>query len=726
VGEDNKPSIQINGDGAVATKGGVAAGKGGYAAGRDIIIHKPPTKPLPTPRQALAPPVHFTGRENTIKELKKMLIEKTDETVTVLCGMGGVGKTTLAQKIACDLDIEQHYPDGTFWVDLQSIDTISALKGFAHAYGYDICEFTEINTLAGAVRSILREKKIFIVLDNAWREEEIKPLLPHSSKSCVLITTRDEGLARLLTEEVVSVDVLSEEESIALIEKVIGKEIVKKEKDLALELVSLLGYLPLAVELAAKLVKQELGKSWGRFQDVVDNLKMDEGRLDLGLKDKQLRSIFNASYSRALDDNTRNLFQWLSIFQPSDMELGAIMGVWNIQKKDTVKYLNIMRDLSLIQQTGRTLYRFHSLIYDFACEKLEEQNDSVQVAIAHKTAADWFLREPIDPNNVISWDNGLYHLRRAAEVSQNDEYFQAYKNFVFESSRSLNWYGWGRRILQELIMLDKLAKEDFDLYIINYHIALQLEKLGEISEAISILKEFNKYLPKIEEPFSEENMDIIKMVLLIKTRLGKMLARHEHILEAQRLVDEIEPLIDFLEDDHIKKSYLELRFEIVRKSEEPDPHQMLRLAKEHIQMMEKEFKNSPSPETLNSLSSSHFNLGVSYIRLNEPNKAFQHFIEQLRIKVEIGNLPGIASGLLNIAAGIQSFDITTSGALLLTWDQIVFEIEEKVEEGMKLLAEPLIIEFLNDRKNFDDGKEIINNISNKILPYYERALERRT
>jgi replication-associated recombination protein RarA len=64
---------------------------------------------LPIPRECPPLTEHFTGRETLIEELRKLLLEETNEPVTVLCGMGGVGKTTLAKRVSTLPEIESAF-----------------------------------------------------------------------------------------------------------------------------------------------------------------------------------------------------------------------------------------------------------------------------------------------------------------------------------------------------------------------------------------------------------------------------------------------------------------------------------------------------------------------------------------------------------------------------------------------------------------------------------------
>ena len=47
-----------------------------------------------------APPAHFTGREADLEKFTQLLTSGASVAITALHGMGGIGKTSLAQKLA--------------------------------------------------------------------------------------------------------------------------------------------------------------------------------------------------------------------------------------------------------------------------------------------------------------------------------------------------------------------------------------------------------------------------------------------------------------------------------------------------------------------------------------------------------------------------------------------------------------------------------------------------
>lgn len=348
-------------------------------------------------------------------------------------------------------------------------------------------------------------------------------------------------------------------------------------------------------------------------------------------------------------------------------------------------------------------------------------------AIAHSTAADWFLSKPIDPEKFETWDEALYHLRQAAEVGQNPETFKEYKNFVLNRMNQLSGVGWGRRMADELRVLERLAKNNIDKSIFLFRLADQLDHLGEKSEALAMFKEFNKRLPQIQEPLSKEgDPDTFKVAALTKIRLGVTLVRTGHVDEARRLADEAEPLVDFIDDIQCKSRYSDLRFQVAMKAKQPDPKEMWHWASEYSKYAVQQHKDSPSPETYDSIAEAHFALGIAFVVLGDMQIAGKHISQYLQIKVEIGNLPGIAACLRNISHIMYVFDPVKGGTYLLTWEQISLEVGEVIEDEYTKIAEQKIKKFLYNTENHERGRQILRAAAlDKVLPYYERALRRR-
>jgi len=100
----------------------------------------------------------------------------------VLSGIGGVGKTALALRIAHGL--HGGYPDGQLYVDLrgdggQPTDPADVLVDFLLALGMPAAEIPATPTArAGAYRTLTADRRILVLLDNAYDTAQVTPLLP--------------------------------------------------------------------------------------------------------------------------------------------------------------------------------------------------------------------------------------------------------------------------------------------------------------------------------------------------------------------------------------------------------------------------------------------------------------------------------------------------------------------------------------------------------------------
>jgi hypothetical protein len=195
-------------------------------------------------RQLPAPPADFTGRATELTELKTA-VESSGVTISGLQGMGGVGKTTLALKLAEEL--ASRYPDAHVYLDLKgtSPEPLTPSQAMAHvirAYYPAAPLPASEEGIAAHYQSVLHGRRALLLMDNAVGREQVEPLIP--PRSCLLLVTsrRYFALPGLVT---MSLDSLPPEEAAALLLRIAPRIGEQAEK-----VAQLCGYLPIALRLA--------------------------------------------------------------------------------------------------------------------------------------------------------------------------------------------------------------------------------------------------------------------------------------------------------------------------------------------------------------------------------------------------------------------------------------------------------------------------------------------
>src|ERR1035438_10855545 len=145
-------------------------------------------------------PNNFVDRPEILTDLRNALFQDAPNrniALTALQGMGGIGKTVLAQAL-CHNEVVQHaYPDGIFWFTigkesrLTFDQRIEAVPGLHQLLG----EYKGEQACIAQYRNASRDKAALIVLDDVWRAADIEPFRTESPRSRLLVTTRDTGIA---------------------------------------------------------------------------------------------------------------------------------------------------------------------------------------------------------------------------------------------------------------------------------------------------------------------------------------------------------------------------------------------------------------------------------------------------------------------------------------------------------------------------------------------------
>ncbi|MFI6182657.1 BTAD domain-containing putative transcriptional regulator [Nonomuraea sp. NPDC051191] len=358
-----------------------------------------------TPAQLPPGPGQFTGRTAQLRLLDPLGTggdpASGGTSIAVLTGAGGSGKTALALHWA---HRDRHrFPDGQLYVDLRGHSAerpllpIEALGRFLRGLGVPAERVPgTVEEASAAYRSLLADRRVLVVLDNAGSEEQVRPLLPGGPRCATVITSRDrlDGLVARDGAIPVPLGMLSTGEAVTLFGGLLGGERLAAERDAALDLARACGRLPLALRIAAAGI---LGRADG---DAAGGIAGQVRRLTgtrlsalavTGDPHAAVRGAFDLSYHR-LDPAARRLFRLLALVPGPTFTAGAAGALAGTVPAEADRLLSGLAAAHLVEEPEPGRYTFHDLMREYARERVLAEESAPGRARALDALMAWYLR----------------------------------------------------------------------------------------------------------------------------------------------------------------------------------------------------------------------------------------------------------------------------------------------------------------------------------------------
>jgi DNA-binding SARP family transcriptional activator len=348
----------------------------------------PPTPPATAaapgglaPRQLPAAVAGFTGRAAELAALAGMLDQAGaggpgTVVISAIGGTAGVGKTALALHWAHQ--VAARFPDGQLYVNLRGFDPSAnpatpaeAIRGFLDALGVPPGRIPPAPAAqAGLYRSLLAERRVLIVLDNARDEQQVRPLLPASPGSLVLVTSRSQlgGLAAADSARLISLDVLSHAEAVHMLAARLGAARAGAEPGAASRIASLCACLPLALAVAAARAAARPGFSLAALADELADAAGRLDALDAGDPGSSVRAVFSWS-ARQLTGEAARMFRLLGLHPGPDISVPAAASLAALADADARRLLGELTRAHLIAEHHPGRFTFHDLLRAYATEQ---------------------------------------------------------------------------------------------------------------------------------------------------------------------------------------------------------------------------------------------------------------------------------------------------------------------------------------------------------------------
>ncbi|XP_073026573.1 disease resistance protein RPP8-like isoform X2 [Primulina eburnea] len=336
---------------------------------------------------------HFVGMKNDIDRLVLHMkdIDDRSSQVISICGMGGLGKTTLARKIFQHKDILLCF-EARAWVCItQKLQAKAILQEILRQLlPGENNEGQTIESMVTKLFNVQKEKKCLVVLDDIWEIDHwniLKKAFPiEESKSKILLTTRNQRVAD--AGFVHKLDLLTEDESWDLLQKIALP--IHQSEAIGRELVGKCGCLPLAVSAIGGILRgQQNPGDWNKVLKNMDlHLKHGKG---VDANDKRVEQVLSLSYN-VLPHYLKLCFLYLGCFpEDEDIEVQDVYLIWMAEgmissddkgRNETLRdvaerYLNELASKYMVQvkmsTRGFKSCRLHDLMRDLCLSKGKEE-----------------------------------------------------------------------------------------------------------------------------------------------------------------------------------------------------------------------------------------------------------------------------------------------------------------------------------------------------------------
>ncbi|MFF5205552.1 BTAD domain-containing putative transcriptional regulator [Streptosporangium sp. NPDC000396] len=353
-----------------------------------------------TPRPAQTPPdvVDFTGRDKEIAHWSDMLASGDHPALRTLAlsGRAGVGKTSLSVHLAHRL--RPVYPDGQLYAAFTAHTTPATVLGqFLRALGVPGSAIPEpLAERTHLYRSLLADRRVLVLLDNADSEAQVRALQPGSAGCTVVVTSR-KRLLGLESAYFADLDVLEPDPAVNLLAKIVTAERVAREPEAALEIVELCGRLPLAVRIVGA---RATARPQSRLSAFAAELRDEASRLHrLKAGDLDVEAAIATSYL-GLDQPRRHLLRLLGLLEVPSFPAWAAAALADVSERSAQESLLSLVDARLVDEVGtgpegRARFRLHELIRIFARGRAEAEEDAgARLAALSRAFGGWlFLAE---------------------------------------------------------------------------------------------------------------------------------------------------------------------------------------------------------------------------------------------------------------------------------------------------------------------------------------------
>ncbi len=307
-------------------------------------------------------PGHYLRRPECIDAAKRALLQEAAPPVGVIGtshgiavqGMGGIGKSVLAAAVAHDAEVQDAFPNGIIWLTLGQEPPITTRQlDVAVACGENPGAFPDAQHGKVQLGRLLADRACLLILDDVWDARHVHWFDAFGPRSRMIITTRDAGIVASVGAERIELDLLTDEQALALLADWSGRDVADLP-DVAHEVVRECGNLPLALAMIGAMVEGR-PETWDRALYRLQHADLDKIRRDFpGYPYPDLLRALEVSVD-ALSEDERERYLDLAVFpEDTPIPVATLATLWapqGLNQYDVQELIDLFVQRSLARHT---------------------------------------------------------------------------------------------------------------------------------------------------------------------------------------------------------------------------------------------------------------------------------------------------------------------------------------------------------------------------------------
>jgi DNA-binding SARP family transcriptional activator len=363
------------------------------------------------PRQLPSSNRFFAGRHPELERLSRILEENQPPGAPALCvvtGTAGIGKTALAVHWAHQ--VARRFPDGQLFINLNGfsshggpLDPQEVIANFLDVLAVPRNRIPrDLQARSALYRSLLADRTMLIILDNARDAEQVRPLLPGSS-SCLVVVTSRSRLASLAGREgalLITLDPLATPDATELLQQRCPPAPDATTVAAIEKLVTYCAGLPLALSLVAARLAVSPG---GQPSGVLAQLERARSWLDLAADDEpaaDLRAVFSWSYQH-LDAEAARLFRVVGLHTSPEISFTSLVAMAGQGEAAVTSAISRLLAANLLEEKSPGRYRSHDLLRAYAIELANSEDGTDERRVWLRRVFDHYLQSAYRASGLV-------------------------------------------------------------------------------------------------------------------------------------------------------------------------------------------------------------------------------------------------------------------------------------------------------------------------------------